>query len=165
MFFDTRSKAFWWEDRLPLEVTSGRLLPKNSVMFLTDSKFILFWNGWIPNSYILILQSSEHVSSLDEGQDRVLRVLEDRRGDIESGKFLHKYEKVQFPGLDQDFLCAKDSAFCAGPTLEDVKRVGGEWLVYEDGPNGGTAIITLNDQYEVVKATILPRDKNTLGHE
>jgi hypothetical protein len=54
MFHDPRSKAFWW-DRLPLGLSPARLLPQDSAMFVTDSKFIFFWNGWVSGGYIMIL--------------------------------------------------------------------------------------------------------------
>lgn len=66
MFYDPRRKAFWW-DRLPLGLNSARLLPQDSAMFVTDSKFTIFWNGWVSGGYIMI-QSSDHVSSLHEGR-------------------------------------------------------------------------------------------------
>jgi hypothetical protein len=156
MFYDPGSKAFWWEERLPLEPALGTLLPRNSVMFLSDSKFILFWNGWVSGDSVFVLESTEHYSSLNEGQAHVLQELEARRDDIQAGRFLHRYKETKPFGLDRAFLYKKNVANAIGPTLRDVKRVGDEWHIVEDGPNGGSALIVLNDQYEVVSTTMLP---------
>lgn len=156
IFYDPATKAFWWEDRLPREPALGTLLPKNSVMVVSDSKFILFWNGWASGDSIFILESTEHYSSLDEGQAHVLQELEAHRGDIQAGRFLHQYTETKPFRLGRDFLYKKYVAKAIGPTMREVRRVGNEWQITEDGPNGGSALIVLNDQYEVVSTTILP---------
>ncbi|HWY21204.1 MAG TPA: hypothetical protein VNX26_08290 [Candidatus Acidoferrum sp.] len=132
------------------------LLPHDSVICLTDSKFVLFWNGWVSTGHILIRESAERYSSLDKGLARVLLALEGWRGDIEAGKFLHEYKEVQFQGLDRDFLFARNVANRVGPRLSDVKRVGNEWHIVEDGPNGGSALIVLDDKYDFIRTTLLP---------
>ena len=150
--YDPRTKLFWWENSLPLQ---HQLLPKNAVMFLTNSKLVMFWNGWVSTGQILILESSEHASSLNEGQERILQLLEGRRADIAAGKFIHERKRVEFPSLDREFLFKKDVANLVGPTLREVDHVGNEWHIIEDGPNGGSALIVLDEQYKVLKTTIL----------
>jgi hypothetical protein len=61
---------------------------------------------------------------------------------------------VQFPSLDRDFLFRKNIANPVGPTLNSVNRVGNEWHIVEDGPNGGSAVIALNDKYEVLSVKV-----------
>jgi hypothetical protein len=160
MLYDPGTKLFWWQaDPVPAvrhDLDFSKLLPPNSVICITDSKFVTFWNGWISADQILVRESAEHYSSLDEGQAHVLAALENSRGDIDSGKFIHEYKKVKFGRPDRDFLFAKNVENLVGPTLRDVRRVGNEWQIIEDGPNGGSALIVLSDQYEVVKTTILP---------
>jgi len=34
--------------------------------------------------------------------------------------------------------------------------VGNEWHIVEDGPNGGSAVIVLNDKYEVLSVKVEP---------
>ena len=82
--------------------------------------------------------------------------LEAKRPEIEAGKFLHEYREVRFSDLDRDFLFARNVSNRVGPTLREVKRVGNEWHVVEDSPNGGSALIVLDDEYKVLKTTILP---------
>lgn len=162
MIYDSGTKLFWWRldsvgaASVRQNPDTPALLPRNSLICLTDSKFVFFWNGWVSGGYILVSDSVEHYSSLDEGKAHLLRVLEDRRGDIDSGKFFDDYRQVEFQELNRDFLCANRSAFCIGPTLRDVRRVGDEWRIIEDGPNGGSALIVLNDKYEVIKTTLTP---------
>jgi len=157
MLYDPRTKAFWWQTDAVAAAAARRklsmpaLLPHDSVICLTDSKFVLFWNGPRSGGYVFVLESDEHYSSMDEGQAHVLRSLQDRP------EFFYDYKRIQLRGLDKDFLFSKgDTAIKTGPKLRDVKRVGGEWQITEDGPNGGSALIVLSDQYEVVKTTILP---------
>jgi len=162
MLYDAKTKLFWWNSD-SVAVASARrnlgisaLLPRDSKVCLTDSKFVLFWNGWIAGDSIFIRESSEHYSSFDEGQAHVLEVLETRRGEIEAGKFLHQYKEVKFSGLSKDFLYKKDVANAIGPELRDVTQIGDEWHIVEDGPNGGSATIALNDKYEVQSVKIEP---------
>jgi hypothetical protein len=155
IFYDPRTKLFWWENSLPLQ---HQLLPKNAVMCLTSSRLVMFWNGWVSTGQILVLESSDHATSLDEGQDRVLQLLEGRRADIEAGKFIRQQKRVEFPSLDRDFLFKKGVANLVGPTLREVQRVGNEWHIIEDGPNGGSALIVFDNQYNLLKTTILPSE-------
>jgi hypothetical protein len=162
MLYDPQTRLFWWNSD-SLSAASARrnlgipaLLPRDSVICLTDSKFVMFWNGWVGGASIFIRESSEKYSSMDEGQSHVLQVLEARRPDIEGGNLIHQYKEVKFPGLNRDFLYKKYVANAIGPTLKDVTEVGGEWHVVEDGPNGGSALIVLNNKYDVLKTTILP---------
>lgn len=145
MFYDPGSKLFWWAHSLPLQ---HQPVPKDAVMFLTNSKFIMFWNGWISTGKMVILESSERASTMDEGQEKALRTLEDRHADVEGGKFLQEYKHIDLT-LDSDFLFKKNVANLIGPALRAVSRVGSKWQIVEDGPNGDSAIIALNDKYEV----------------
>lgn len=162
MLYDPGSKLFWWYIDSVAAATARQklgipvLFPHHGVIRLTESKFILFWNGEFSGDYIFVLESAEHYSSMDEGQVHLLHMLQGRLGDIDSGKPIHEFKRIEFPGLDKDFLFAKNSAFYVGPKLKDVKRIGHEWQITEDGPNGGSALIVLNDQYEVIKTTLLP---------
>lgn len=164
MLYDPGTRLFWWHtDSVDFAAARRKTglpatLPSNSVICFTKSRFILFWNGWASGGRILIRESTEHYSSLDEGQAYVLHVLEERRGDIEAGRFLFNYKEVVFPGLDGDFLYSRgDTAGPRmGPKLRDVTRVGNDWQIVEDGPNGGSAIIILNDTYQVVSVKVEP---------
>ena len=160
MLHDSRSKLFWWQaDPVPaiqqgLDVSPS--LPRDSVIFLTASKFVMFWNGWVSGDHILVRESNEHYSTLDEGEAHVLHALEGRRGDIEAGMFLHQYKEVRFEGLDRGFLYRKNVANLIGPKLREVTRAGNNWRIVEDGPNGGSAVIILSDTYEVVSTNVQP---------
>jgi hypothetical protein len=162
MLYDPQTRLFWWNSDSLAAASARRnlgipaLLPRDGVICLTDSKFVMFWNGWVGGGSIFIRESSEQYSSMDEGQSHVLQVLEARRPDIEAGKLLYHYKEVKFPGLNKDFLYKKYVANAIGPTLKDVAQVGDEWHVVEDGPNGGSALIVLSNKYEVLKTTILP---------
>jgi len=142
MLYDPVNGLFWWNTDSP-EATAARrklgmpvFLPRDSIICLTDSRFVLFWNGWVSTGHILIRESDERYPSLNEGLTHVLVALEGRRGDVEAGKFLHEYKEVQFQGLDRDFLFAKNVANLIGPTLKEVRRVGNAWQITEAGPNG-----------------------------
>ena len=128
----------------------------NSIICLTTSKFVLFWNGWTSGGRILIRESAERYPSFEKGLQHVLLAIAGKRDDIEAGKFIHAYKEVQFSELNRDFLFARNVANRVGPTLREVRRVANEWHIVEDGPNGGSAVIVLNDQYQVLKTTILP---------
>lgn len=160
MLYDPANKLFWWGTE-PLasvskDSSTAVFLPSNSVICLTDSAFVMFWNGWVSTRQIFVRESSEHYPSLDVGQAHVLRVLEDRRSDIDAERFIHEYKRILFKDLDRDFLEGKYSAISVGPTLSDVRRVGDDWQITEEGHYGRTALITLNDKYEVIKTTLLP---------
>jgi hypothetical protein len=160
MLYDPVTKLFWWRTDSVAAVPRNPDIPvsllPNSVICLTDSKFVTFWDGNRSGRAIFIFESTEHYSSMDEGQSHLIRVFEDRRGDIDSDKFIEEYKRILIKGLDDDFLFVKNVANRIGPTLRDVKRVGNEWQVVEDGPNGGSALIMLNDNYEVIKTTLMP---------
>ncbi len=162
VLYDPATRLLWWNTD-STDATAARrklgapvLLPHDSALSLTDSKFVLFWNGWTSGGRILIRESAERYASLDKGLAHLLLVLEAKRGDIEAGKLLHEYKEVQFPDLDRDFLFARNVANRVGPTLRDVNRVGNEWHIVEDGPNGGSAVIVLNDKYEVLSVKVEP---------
>ena len=155
MLYDPRSKLFWWQaDPIPSihQTTSiSQMLPHNSLIFLTRSKFVMFWNGWGSAARILIRESSEHYSSLDEGQTNVFHVLGDKREDLQAGRFLHEYKEVAFLGLGRDFIDSKYEAVNRGLKLKDVSRVGARWQIIEESPNGGSATIVLDGKYQVIK--------------
>ena len=127
------------------------MLPHNSLIFLTRSKFVMFWNGWGSAARILIRESSEHYSSLDEGQTNVFHVLGDKREDLQAGRFLHEYKEVAFLGLGRDFIDSKYETINRGLKLKDVSRAGARWQIIEEGPNGGSATIALDEKYQVIK--------------
>jgi len=157
MLYDPHTKLFWWNTDAVAAANARKgggistLLPRDSVMCLTDSKFVLFWNGEFSGGYVFVLESAEHYLTLDEGQTHVLRVLHDQP------EFIWKDQRINFPGLPRDFLFSKaDSAIRIGPKLKDVTRVGNEWHISEEGPNGGSALIVLSDKYEVIRTTLQP---------
>jgi len=162
VLYDPHSKLFWWNANTVPTVRQikgvSEMLPRDSVIFLTKASFVFFWNGWASGGHIFIRESKEQFSSLDEGQAHVFQVLEDRRGDIDEGKFLHSYKEVVFQGLERDFLYSKGDIAGPrrGPRLRDVTRVGNNWRIVEDSPNGGQAVITLNDAYEVLSTNVEP---------
>ena len=78
-------------------------------------------------------------------------MLGDKRGDLQAGRFLHEYKEVAFLGLGREFIDSKDEAINRGPKLKDVSRVGARWQIIEEGPNGGSATIVLNEKYQVIK--------------
>ena len=88
MLYDSQSKLFWWQaDPVPAihqPKDISQTLPHNSVIFLTGSKFVMFWNGWGSAARILVRESSERYLSMSKGQAEVLRVLEERRADIQA---------------------------------------------------------------------------------
>jgi len=96
---------------------------------------------------------------LDEGQTNVFHVLVDRRGDLQAGRFLHEYKEVAFLGLGRDFIDSRDEATNRGLKLKDVSKIGARWQIIEEGPNGGSATIVLDEKYQVIK-TSLSRQMN-----
>jgi hypothetical protein len=157
MLYDPASKLFWWnsdavaaaEVRRQLAIPS--LLPRDSVMCLTNSRFVLFWNGDFSGAHIFVRESREHYLSLDEGQAHVLRALHERPD------FVWDYRRIDFSQLPKDFVFSKtESSIRIGPKLRAVEQIDAEWHITEDGPNGGSAIIVLNGQYEVVSTTVVP---------
>jgi hypothetical protein len=158
MLYDSDSKLFWWQaDPVPSihqPKDISQTLPRNSLIFLTGSKFVMFWNGWGSAARILVRESCERHLSMNEGQVEVLRVLEERRGDIQAGKFLHEYKEIPFTGLDRDFIVSKYTAINRGLKLRDVSRVSNNWQIVEDGPNGGSAVIMLNNKYKVLSVNV-----------
>ena len=162
MLYDAKTKLLWWNSDSIAAASARRnlgvpaLLPRGSRVCLTDSKFVLFWNGWVAGDSVFIRESSEQFSSFDEGQAHVLEVIKARRGEIEAGQFVHQYKEVKFPGLSKDFLYKKYVANAIGPELRDVTQIGDEWRIVEDGPNGGSATIVLNDKYEVQSVKVQP---------
>lgn len=162
MLYDPKTKLFWWNSDSVAAASARRnqgvpaLLPRESTVCLTDAKFVLFWNGWVSGDSIFVRESSDHFSSIESGQDHVLQVLGSRRGDIEAGKFIHQYKEVKFPGLNKDFLYKKYVANAVGPSLKDVTQVDDKWHIVEEGPNGGNALIVLDNNYQVLSVKIEP---------
>jgi hypothetical protein len=60
--------------------------------------------------------------------------------------------------LPPDFYLLK---YSDGPApalvLRTVTNNSGQWIVALDGPNGDSAVVTLNDKYEVINAKVVPR--------
>jgi len=83
LLYDPHTKLFWWYTDSVAAASARQklgapmLIPYDSALCLTDSKFVLFWNGPFSGDNIFILDSSEHYSSFDEGQAHFLRMLQD----------------------------------------------------------------------------------------
>lgn len=159
MLRDPSTGLFWWAYAPHMESPLGvadRLL-KNSVVDFTDTKVVAF-SFHHPPASLWIRESREHCANMQEGQIYALRSLDKKQGEVDLG-FIKGYQIVDlWKPLGGDFVYPKSIASPSSvPALRTVTKTPDAWQVVLDGPNGDSALVSLNDKYELIGAKVIPK--------
>jgi len=155
MLYEPRTKLFWW--------TYQTIEPNGPVLraslddfavYLTDSKIVAF-NLFM--SALSVRDSMSHFLSLDEGQTKILERIRENAERIENGSMTWARTIRLGPALP-DFLLLKGSAAPPHAKVREVTKAPGEWRLILDGPNKNSAEVVLSDEYDLLRATVLPSE-------
>lgn len=156
MLYSPTSRLLWWNYSPHASSRIGikeRLL-ENSFVYIAEQKITKFT---LVTPILWIRDSEQKCLSLIECGKVVLNDLQKVSGPVEAN-FAEGYHTVGLgESLSHSFLYPKWTASpFPQPRLKKVRRIDAEWEVLVDGPNGDSAIIKLNDMYELIGAQILP---------
>jgi len=159
MLYDPGSGLFWWHYLLIEPGQSGEIdrFLTNSTFYILDTRIVCFMYR---SGFLWVGESTAHFPSLAEGQSNIVDTFKTRRREISSGT-LSAFRKVDI-GRSLPFTFSElsgNSNPLIEPKLRAVSRVNGEWRLVLDGPNGDSAIVHLNDQYEQTGSKVVPRDQ------
>ena len=160
MLYEPSTKWFWWT-RGGIEYGWTREdwdknFAKSWFVGVADNGIVSFPRslGAITSDFY---RSSERYESLQQGEREVLRQIETWRGHPER---LYVWPRKR-DGLDKEipreFFRQCFSAAVMSPNIENLSRVEGHWELTIRGPNGNSAVVTLNDNDEVVSTKLIPR--------
>jgi hypothetical protein len=106
-------------------------------------------------SVLWIRDSTAHVSSLDDGQAAVLARMKDNAERIEKGT-MQWGRSIRLGPTLPDFFLLKGSAAPARGTIREIVKTPGGWRLLLDGPNKNSAEVILDDEYNLIRASVLP---------
>jgi hypothetical protein len=156
LLHDPRGGAFWWRYQT-LEPGQSRSriadpLDDYAVYITRDSV-----HGFRFLGRLWVRTSDKHYQTMEQGEAAVLAELEMKKTEPSYG-----YRPVDIEeALGRDFLDLKNSAApFPKTTIRSVARKKGKWHLMLEGPNKDTAEVVLNDAYEVVRATRIPRKES-----
>lgn len=154
--WDPQSKLFWWTYQFSDPAHPGGIRERflaDSAVYLMKTKLVSFRGG----IFMEVTESSERCASLGEGLAHVLAVLEEKRAKVEAGDVGGSLLINLGRSLDASFVHLRGNAApYPQPKMRQVTRVDGQWRVVLDGPNGDSAVVLLDDKYEVISAKVLP---------
>jgi len=156
--YDPQTKLFSWTFQHVDQASPGQLaktFSSEAVLYRTSTELIAFHGGL----YLQITASSNHAANLSEGLRQVVVGLDEGRikvdTDLPNGTILLNLGKE----LSPSFVHLRNSpAVFPLPKLRGVTKSDNRWRVVLDGPNGDSAVLILNDKYEVISSEVLPRD-------
>jgi hypothetical protein len=106
--------------------------------------------------FLSIRPSTERAASLAEGMKAARAALERSAREVQAGT-KEWFTNVDVSDLGREFfLRDANAATLEPPVIKSVARAGGRWAVTLTGPNGGTAIVTLDDGYSLVEVRRQP---------
>src|SRR5579863_4662634 len=158
---DPQTGLFWWTYQ-PRQSGSvgdfGESFLRTSIT-CTSHDEIVNWRSAASPPRLWILKSSEHFPSMSDGRAHALASLENAHGELKT-RWSESFREVDLArALPPDFLLLRNSAAPARATeLRKVTNKDVHWAVLLDGPNGDSAILSLNDKYELISAKVVPRD-------
>lgn len=155
MLYEPRTKLFWWTYRT-VEPNGPELRASldDFAVYVTDGRVVAF-NLFL--SALSVRDSTSHFLSLDEGQTKVLDRIRQNAERIEKGSMTWSRTIRLGPALP-DFLLLKGSAAPPHATIREVTKSPGEWRLILDGPNKNAAEVVLTDEYDLLRATVLPSE-------
>src|SRR5882762_2196717 len=153
--YDPHSKLFWWTHQYGDQAHPGELARRflaESVVYLSSTELVAFRGGL----FLRITPSSQPYPSLRDGLLHVFTVLDERRTKMEQewadGSILVNLGKVLSPSF---IHLRNSSAPFPLPKLRTVTRSGNQWRIVLDGPNGDSAIVTLNEKYAATRSEVV----------
>jgi hypothetical protein len=148
--FEPKSSAFWWvfEVTNPTVVTRPAERLKQTTRFHLDAGTLVAFT--MHGRFLGVRASAERVKSLDEGMKAARASLEKSAAEVEAGT-KEWFVNVDLASLGRDFfLKSGNAATLNPPEIKSVERAGGRWTVTLTGPNGDTAVVTLDDEYSAI---------------
>lgn len=155
ILFEPTSKLLWWFFE-GIERADDPGLFKSPfggfVLGVADDKIAGFT---VDGSVLWIRDSTAHVPNLDGGQADVLARIKENAARIDKGT-MEWGRSIPLGSALPDFFLLKGSAGPAHATIRQVSRTPGQWRLLLDGPNKNSAEVILDDEYKVIRATVLP---------
>jgi hypothetical protein len=156
MLYEPRNRFFWWTYENGQGVSPGGITDRffsQSMIYVTEAKIVGFTGG----AFLEVRELAERRANMEDGQSSVLATIENSRGEIEGGE-LRGYLHVNLAkSLPSDFVHLRGNAAPLPlPKLREVSMRNGKWQVVLDGPNGDSAVVLLDDNYNVVSAKTQP---------
>jgi hypothetical protein len=147
MFYDPRSRLFWWTGRLlhpsqpdsQIEHDNQDFLRWHSI-FVTDDRIAVFTGA-------SVTESTERYPDLQTAKAHVVSVLERIRGNLQAWRPSLPMHVLD-TGIPGDFFYQCGHAEMAHAILERVERVGRLWRLRLSGANGNSAVLSLKENYE-----------------
>ena len=155
--FEPKSGLFWWEyqrlDEKSADYAKDRLthLLKQYRVAMEAERIVSFR---LEGSRLYIRDSTEKVSSFEQGLQSVVSMMEQNLKDIHGDPLQGRLTIPLASVLGKDFFHgSKFVAQWRPSTLVDAKSAGSKWLVDLEGPDGERARVTVGDDYKVEGAT------------
>jgi hypothetical protein len=154
---EPQSGAYWWTYQETLAGGSEEQPAWDHTVFYTGDKAVGF-NFSRP--YLEVREIQGRQPSLDAAQQAAVADLQKNIRAIHDGAAPWGREISVAGKLGRDFLSVKDSAaFFPQPKVTAVKRAARGWEVTLEGPNRDTAVLVLDDQYQITAVRRAPENK------
>jgi hypothetical protein len=168
LLHDPRGGAFWWryQNLEPGRLRSTPADPLDELVVYVTGDRVQSFQFLFPR--LSIHTSGKRYQTMEQGEAAVLAELQ-KKAELYSVDHLdHLIELYSddhlvdlYKALGRDFLDLKNSAApFPKTTIRSVARKKGKWHLMLEGPNKDTAEVVLNDAYEVVRATRIPRKES-----
>ncbi len=158
LLYSPSTKLFWWSYQAAPAGSgndNGPTFLKTSITCVSTGE-IVNWRWAASPPRLWILRSSEHYGSMAAGRERVLALL--KGGELKAW-WSQSFREVDLTSaLPHDFLYLKGSASpVPGPKLRNVTEMDDKWLIVLDGPNGDSAVVSVNHNYKLIGAKVVPK--------
>ncbi len=158
MLHEPQSGLFWWRYQAiepgHFASTWAEDFLSSYKVYITEDKIVVFT---FSRPFVWVRESSEHCSTLAEGQASVLATLKNKSREIQSGTIVWFHGVNVAKALGPSFLILKGSASpFPEPKIREISKRDGEWRIILDGPNKDAAEVVMSDDYQVVSAARLP---------
>lgn len=154
---EPQSGAYWWTYQQTLAAGNEEQPAWDQTVYFTGDKAVGFT---FSRPYLEVREISGRQPTLDAAQQAAVADLQKNIGAIHDGSATWGREISVVGKLGRDFLSLKDSAaFFPQPKVTAVKRMARGWEVTLEGPNRDTAVLTLDDQYQITGVKREPESK------
>jgi hypothetical protein len=157
LLYEPESRNYWWALQ---GVTPGD--PSNVLDAFLSKHRIYVLNGhvWVFGFVSPMFggrEESGQASDIADARDKAVSELQQRFSQIQGHSWNGIHQVNVGPVLGNGFMALKYSSMSEpSPKLNSVTREDGNWVAVLDGPNGDSARMTLNDNFDVVRSEIIP---------
>jgi hypothetical protein len=160
LLYQKESHLCWWNvsNAQNDESASGRPvidgLLDSSLLYVAEDEVVNV--RWLPSPPRLWIVKGRYCSSIQDARAQAVATLGDRQR-LRNWSSEVSRELELWRALPDDFFQLKNSASPSEPKLRELTKSGEQWQVTLVGPNGDTAVVLLNNKFELVSAKVLPR--------